>query len=206
MTTGFRKTILAAALSISAFALAATTATAQSNGARPIPSNGFQAAPGSGDIVPPPAAPTMLPNHLTGPSGLVNIAMTERKAEGFRKFLVRTVRPYLPGETIHLYAEPMNFGWSQIAMGYRFHLSTVIEIHDANGRILHRLPIAKDITGQTTDPRNIHITFGFKLPENARPGIYTITFIFTDPVNNRTVSVKRPFAVDSGRHAGMIDG
>jgi hypothetical protein len=105
--------------------------------------------------------------------------------------------PFRPGEVADIYVEVHNFASESHGPFYEVHLAGTLEVAEPGGatRPLRVLPDRR-ANDRTRSPRHDHyLTYRFCIPENLRPGHYTLVLHVTDAITHCTTQRTLPLRV-----------
>ena len=120
-----------------------------------------------------------------------NFALTTERVRSFRKYTPLERAVLRPGDALHVYGEPGNFGWHSQKDGARFRITVSARLRRSDGRAvvsnISPLSLKHEAASQPSD-----FFFSLRLNINAPVGFYTIGVRLRDAISGQTTEKSFP--------------
>ncbi|MBO0345846.1 hypothetical protein J0X15_11500 [Roseibium sp. CAU 1637] len=132
------------------------------------------------------------------PLGFAVRTFVDVPAKGFGIYTPRTNQTFAAGETLHVYAEPIAYGFETDSEGTRYSLNAGFKLLNPSGQVLAEEAQFAAFTGTTRSRKrelSTQLSFGF---EGLPAGSYTLAIDLSDVVSGQTATFSLPFSVVAG--------
>jgi hypothetical protein len=102
---------------------------------------------------------------------------------------------FAAGQPVLLYSEVEHFFSDPIPTGFRTRISSVIELLDANGRVAWSQDFGVVEDTSSGPRRDYFMSYRFHLPQNVKPGVYSVRLTLCDDLANRSASGAIPLSI-----------
>lgn len=142
-----------------------------------------------------PANEVSQPTRPDNFSGIRNFILTSEPAQRFGKFQKRQRATHLAGSPIHIYGEPVNFGWTKEYGAFRFAVVVDVELERNDGRVVWSERNATRLNMVADEPRgDLFVTLNLTTPQ-APAGAYVLGVRIRDLATGRSVEKRFPLEI-----------
>jgi hypothetical protein len=130
--------------------------------------------------------------------GLRKLMFVTASVAGFGDYKKRAARVFAPGEPMHFYCEPVNFGWAHTGEIARFRVLMDFEIRKPDGEIIKK-GFGQVGWDSVQIPPDTFMAGAIRIPNAAASGPYVLGLRWRDLANNRIIERDLPFEIAKPR-------
>jgi len=129
------------------------------------------------------------------PLAFNKVLFTATQAKGYGQYTARAEPAFEPGEVMHVYAEPLSYGFAQENDTYAYNLVTDFRLLTQSGQVLVEEEGFARFNGAATAPRReLPTALSFQF-DGLPSGSYLLELTYTDKVGGKSAQVQLPFTV-----------
>jgi len=131
----------------------------------------------------------------TSPLAFNKVLFTASQATGYGQYTQRSAPAFAAGEMMHVYAEPVSFGFAETGGTYAYSLVTDFQLLTNSGQVLVEEKGFARFNGSSAAPRReLPTALSFQF-DGLPSGSYLLELTYTDNVADKSAKVRLPFSV-----------